>query len=100
HPLISYIGSRLPEEAFSRLDSHYAFRPALSEDGRRKCTGPATQLQPIQLLRGIEPGQEARRYPAAPAAHVEVVAVARTPGVVSGCIRHGSLLQRGNHFTV
>ena len=89
HPRVCHRRSSSGQEALRGVKGQDALRPALCQNRSRQRAGAAAHFQPVQSLRRIKPGQKARRYPAAPPPHVEVVAVAALPSIVAGCIRHG-----------
>jgi hypothetical protein len=73
----------LCEEAFRWINGYQALRFAARQDSGRKRSGSAADIQPVQTAFSIEPVEEARSNLAAPSAHIEIVAIAGLPGIVS-----------------
>ncbi len=76
------------DETFRLVYRDQAFRIAPRQDGCRERPGPATDVQPIQAFRSLEPIEKAWSELAAPSPHIGLVAVAGLPGVMPGYVCH------------
>jgi hypothetical protein len=91
NPFVRHVRTSRCEEALRGIDGDQAFRVAAGQDSGRQSASAAADLQPIQVGRRFELVEEAWSNLAAPAPHVEVIAFASLPCVVTGCLRHDLL---------